>query len=259
MSAMSGKKNGQSKKHRLSELLQDEHIDGLHGWKKVQHILIYYKVPLVIICILLYIIGYNIYGRLTHKDTVLYTALVNVVAGEALTEQLSSDFVNYLGLDDKKNKLTLYTDLYLTDDELNAYHEYTYASRIKILAALESKQLDVILMNQEAFDAFSQNGYLYDLDMLLSQNYPPVLHEQLSELLVDNIVILEDNSDDMVLDNSLAYSAVTETHAFGLDMSKTGLIRQAGFEDTLYLGIAANAPHVDTSITYLQYLLSETP
>ena len=39
---------------------------------------------------------YMLYGRITHKDTVLYTALVNVAAGEDLTQELTGDFLDYL-------------------------------------------------------------------------------------------------------------------------------------------------------------------
>ena len=157
---------------RLAILLKDDNLNTLHGRKKIGHILAYYKFPLFILCIFLYFIGYNIYGHITHKDVVLYAALVNVAAGEDLTWQLREGFMAYAGTDMSKNELKLYTDLYLTDDELNAYHEYTYASRMKILACIEGKQMDVVLMNQEAFDAFSQNGYLHDLDSILSEHAP---------------------------------------------------------------------------------------
>lgn len=238
---------------RLALLLKDDHLNTLHGRRKIAHILTYYKFPLAILCIFLYIIGYNIYGHLTHKDIVLYTALVNMVAGEDLTRQLGEDFTAYTGADLSKYETKLYTELYLTDDELNAWHEYTYASRMKILASIEGKTMDVVLMNREAFDAFSQNGYLYDLDGLLSENAPD-LYERLKPDLVGNIVILEDNADDLALDGSAAYAAVTEEALFGLDLSGSEVIRQAGFEDTVYLGVIANSPRVDTVMQYLRYL-----
>lgn len=240
----------------LALLLKDDHLNTLHGRRKIAHILTYYKFPLVILCIFLYIIGYNIYGRLTHKDIVLYTALVNVVAGEDLARQLGEDFTAYTGADMSKYELKLYTELYLTDDELNAWHEYTYASRMKILASIEGKTLDVVLMNREAFDAFSQNGYLYDLDRLLMENAPD-LYQCLKPALVSNIVILEDNTDDLALDDSAAYTAVTEEALFGLDLSESRVIRQAGFEDTVYLGVIANSPRVDTVMEYLRYLTAD--
>ena len=67
---------------RLAILLKDDNLNALHGRKKIGHILAYYKFPLFILCIFLYFIGYNIYGHITHKDVVLYAALVNVAAGE---------------------------------------------------------------------------------------------------------------------------------------------------------------------------------
>lgn len=241
---------------RLARLLKDDNLNTLQGRKKIGHILAYYKLPLVVLCIFLYIIGYNVHRQLTHKDVVIYTALVNVVTGEDLTRQLGEDFTAFLGADMSKYESKLYTELYLTDDELNAYHEYTYASRMKILAAIEGKQMDIVLMNREAFDAFSQNGYLYDLDQLLSEHAPD-LHASLKTHLASNVVILEDNADDLALDDSIEYFAVTEEALFGLDLSEAPLIRQAGFEDTVYLGIIANSPRLDTAMEYLRYLSEE--
>lgn len=238
---------------RLALLLKDDSLNTLHGRKKIQHIFAYYKFPLIVLCIFLYFIGYNVHRHLTHKEVFLYTALVNVTVGEDLNRQLGEDFSAYLGMDASRYEPVLYTGLYLTDDELNAYHEYTYASRMKILAAIEGKMMDVVLMNQEAFDAFSQNGYLYDLDKLLSE-HDPALRESLRQNLAKNVVILEDNADDCVLDASIPYTAVTEESFFGLDLSGAELIRQAGFEDTVYLGIVANSPRLDTVMAYLHYL-----
>lgn len=250
------KKHVHTAQNPLTLLLKDENLNTLHGWKKLQHILAYYKFPLIVLGILLYFIGYNIYGHFTHKDTILYTALVNVTAGDELTKQLGMDFTTYLEINPSKYELTLYTGLYLTDNELNADHEYTYASRLKILAALETKQLDVVLMNREAFDAFSQSGYLYDLKEFLSEN-DPALYERLKPALVSNIVILQDNADDLVLDDSIPYSAVTEEGLFGLDLSGSAFIQQAGFEDVVYLGIAANSPRREAVLAYLNYLTEE--
>lgn len=224
--------------------------------KWIQHILAYYKFPLVILCLFLYFIGWNIHRHLTHKDTLLYTALVNVNAGETLAGQLNQGFMDYLQADASKTTLQFYSGLYLTDNEWSEWHEYTYASRIKILAAIEGKLLDVVLMNREAFDAFSQNGYLLDLDSFLSTQ-DPELYQALQPSLISNVVVLEDNADDMVLDASLSYAAVTETHCFGLDLSRCPYIKQAGFEDTVYLGILANTPRTDTTLSYLWYLSGE--
>lgn len=231
-----------------------EKLKTLHGPQKIRYIWDYYKLPIVVLCILLYILGYSLYGHFTHKEKILYTALVNVSASDSLTEQLSTGFLDSLDQDTSKTTMQLYTGLYLTDDETNPYHEYTYASRMKILASIDGKQLDVVLMNKEAFDAFSQNGYLCDLEELLSSEDVD-LYNRLKPHLVTNTVILEDNSTDLQLDPSITYQAVTEEHPFGLDLSQTSMISDAGFSDIVYLGIIANSPRTEEAINYVRYLL----
>lgn len=236
-------------------LLKDENLQNLHGWKKIEYIWDYYKIPLFILGLFLYMIGYIIYGKLTYQDTALYTALVNVSVGEDLANGLSSDFLQYLELAPSKNKIELYRGLCLTDDESSPDHQYTYASGIKVLAMIEGQQLDVVIMNKEAFDAFSQNGYLYDLEELLLQE-DPELYDRVQRDITDNIVILEDNAVDVKLDPSVSYSAVTEEHPYGIEISHTPPIEQAGFKDAVYLGIIANSPRIETAVAYLRYLYS---
>lgn len=231
-------------------------LKSLHGKERLRYLWDYFKLPLLLICILLYIIIYSAYRHITYREPVLYTALVNVDAGEALTKQLSEDFLAAADADPSKETFHLYTKLYLTDDENSSYHEYTYGSRMKILASIESQMLDVVLMDKEAFDAFAQNGYLCDIDKLLSKEAPD-LYEDVRSFIVENTYIKEDNASDVVLDPSVEYSAVTESYPMGLDMSKAGIIKQAGFEEPVYLGIISNSPRMDTALKYIRYLLSE--
>lgn len=230
-----------------------EKLKNLHGSQKIQYIWDYYKLPLAMLCIVVYIIGYSFYGHFTHKDIVLYSALVNVSASESLTTQLSAGFLDYLGEDTDEKTMQLYTGLYLTDDESNPYHEYTYASRMKILAAIDGEQLDIVLMNKEAFDAFSQNGYLCDLKKLFS-DADADLYQKLKPYLVMNTVILEDNSIESQLNSSVTYHAVTKECPIGLDISQAALISKAKFDDTVYLGIIQNSTHKDAAISYIRYL-----
>ena len=225
----------------------------LHGAKKIQYIWDYYKLLLVILGIFLYVIIYILYRHLTYKDTILYTALVNVYTSETLTEQLETSFLEVSDIDTSKNKLHIYSGLYLTDDENNAYHEYTYASRMKILASIDGELLDVVLMNKEAFDAFSQNGYLCDIDELISEENAD-FYDIIKPFIVNNIYIEEDNSFELIFDSSIQYSAVTEEYPMGLDMSQALLFKQAGFEEPVYFGVIANSPRKDTAVAYLQYL-----
>ncbi|MDE7313440.1 MAG: hypothetical protein K2N87_17775 [Eubacterium sp.] len=219
----------------------------------LQYLWDYYKLPLAVAAIAAYIILYAVYSHFTHKDTALYAALVNVAVGETLTEELSSQFLTAQSLNPDKNTFRLYSGLYLTDDENSPYHEYTYASRMKILACIDAEQLDVALMDQEAFDAFSQKGYLYNLDELLAEK-APALHQQLAPYFVTNIEILEDNSIDLLLDDAAVYHAETEAYPMGIDLSDSPFIKKGGFPESVYLGIIKNSPRINVVLDYLEYL-----
>lgn len=228
-------------------------LNHLHGKKKIQYIWDYYKLPVVICLIFLYIISAAIYGRISQKETLLYTALVNISAGGQLTDELSSGFLDFLDVSSSKTELKLYTGLYLTDNPDNPNHEYTYASRIKIVASIDDEQLDVVLMNKEAFDAFSQNGYLCNIEELL-RGTDTGAAEEWEPYLVNNTVILEDNADDVLSDSSLSYQAVTDDFPMGLLISQKGLFKKAGFDDDVYLGVIKNSPRMDMAAEYIKYL-----
>ncbi len=225
----------------------------LYGKQKIQYIWDYYKLPIVICLILLYIITYTLHGHFSKKEILLYTGLVNVSAGEQLTARLSGGFIDSVDDDASKSDMRLYSGLYLTDNLDDPNHEYVYASRIKITASIDDEHLDVVIMNKEAFDAFSQNGYLYNMEELFRDS------DSLAELepyFVTNTVILKDNTDDMLLDRSLSYQAVTEEYSTGLLVSEKGLFKNAGFSEDVYLGVIKNSPRMDMAAEYIKYLIS---
>lgn len=253
--------------------------------QRVQYIWDYYKLPVLMAGILVYVLGYAAFRYATHKDTVLYAALINVATGGQLTEELSGGFLAYLdsaagaenavsedddaGMGDPAGRaggvgrsdaadrqVRLYTGWYLTDDPSSGQYEYTYATRMKVLASIDDEQLDVVLMDKEAFDAFAQNGYLTNLETFLAEEAPELL-TAFQSLLVENIEILEDNAQDAALDPSVEYYSVTDSYPMAIVLDDAPLIARAGFSGTVYLGILGNTPRRETAAAYLKYLLTD--
>lgn len=253
--AASQKQPPQEKQSQEKPQKQPRRLRELHGKARLQYLFDYYKLPFFAGCIVLYIAGYALYGHFTHKDTVLYTALVNINAGDELTSQLSGGFLKYAGRDASKEKLELYTNWYLTGDAGSANYSYTSATSTKIVASIDRECLDVVLMNREAFDAFSQNGYLLNMETFLRENAPQLL-DRLQDSLVSNTVSQEEQTPDAQPDPSAAQSSGTDEYPAGIDLSQSPLISQAGFDDTAYLGVIANTPRTEAVVSYLQYLYS---
>lgn len=240
--------------HTLSP--KRKYLKNLQGKQRLQYIWDYYKLPAVICLILIYMAGYAVHGHFSRKETLLYAGLVNISASEQLKDELSDGFIGHLDADISKKELELYTGLYLTDDPGDPNHEYTYASRIKIIAAVDDERLDVVLMNKEVFDAFSQSGYLCNMEELLSDlDYDTKLN--ITPYLAANTVILEDNADDLPPGRPADYKAVTEEYPMGLLVSQKGIFKKAGFGGDVYLGVVKNSPRTDMAIEYINYLYSE--
>lgn len=218
---------------------------------KVDHIYTYYKLPILLGLIVLAFVCSTVYRLLTEKETVLYTALLNVSVGEATEARLSDGFIAASGADPQKSEVYLYKGAYLSDDPSAENHKYGYASKLKLMAAIEAQQLDVVLMNREAYDIYAQNGYLLELPGLLSDS----LYRLLEPNLITNTVILEDNAIEYTLGEANQYHAETEQAVNGIDVSSFPLFQEAGFSDAVYLGVVANSPRLPAVTQYIAYLV----
>lgn len=219
---------------------------------KVGYIFTYFKLPILLAVIALVLLGSAVYRQITKKEVVLYTAHINVAAGEDLESQLNEKYISASGADPRKAEVYLYRGLYLSDNPTQENHQYGYASKLKIMAAIESKQLDVVLMNHEAYNIFSHNGYLLELPDLLSEDTS--LLRSLEPHLITNSVIVEDNAIEYDLNEADRYVAVTEESVNALDVSAFPVFAEAGFPEAVYLGVVANSPRQSAVLQYIKYL-----
>lgn len=144
--------------------------------QKADYIFSYYKLPIVLTLLFAYILCYGLYRHFSRKEVLLYVACANVVISEDTADALSEAFVRYSGQDVRKYEVSLYRNLYLSENPTLANHQYAYASRLKLLAMIDAEQVDVILMNREAYDFLSEKGYLatiaYQTDAVDVSRFP---------------------------------------------------------------------------------------
>jgi hypothetical protein len=199
-----------------------ETLRSLHGQKKWEHLWAYYKLPIVLILIALYVIGYISYRNLTRKQDVLYLAMVNVSAGSDLTEQLTDGFAQEQQLT-RKQQVNLLGGLLLSESD-SADEQYVYASEMKLLGAISAQRLDIVLMDEKACAALQEEGYFLDL---------------------------------RTLDSSFGKLDGLNDAGTALNISDTPFLSPAGFSGKIYLGVVQNAPHPERSAAYIRYLLQQ--
>ncbi len=213
--------------------------------EKAEHIFTYHKWTILLVLLVLLILGSTIHRQLTQKKPVLYLAVINTSFGENIEKSLTEDFLAAAGFDARRQEVYLYRDLYLSENADTLNHEYAYASKVKLNGAISAEKLDLVLMNKEAYDIFSRQGYLMGLTSL-SGAFSPYLTE--------NEVILSDNSVDYLLGNAAEEQFVTETVPNSLAVSSLPLFRDAGFDGDLYIGVVSNSPRQDEAEAYIRYL-----
>ncbi len=223
--------------------------------KKLEHVFTYYKLPIFLILLACVVLGSVIHRSLTHKQPLLHLALVNVSVSDDTKKLLTSDFLTYADADPKKNEVYLYQNLYLSENADTLNHEYAYASKMKVTGAISAKQMDLVLMNREGYDIFSNNGYLLDLSESLSR-YDGDFSTAMEQLLTENKVVISDNSLEVMLGVADEEQIITESVQNAINVSALPIFKTAAFDGDVYLGIIANSERTDTALQYIGYLFS---
>ena len=217
--------------------------------EKWDHIWTYYKGAFLLGAILLAILVSVVITLVTRKEPVMYMAYTNIQVDAQTEQALWGDYLTDRGYDTAKTEVSVYSNLYLSEMPDAENYEQANGSYMKVMALVESKELDIILMNRESYDFCSANGYLLDLRSLFSPE-----DSRIFPCLVSNMVILEDNSIDYSLgmEDELIY--VTDTVTNALDLSMLGWYQEAGYPEEVYLGIVLNSPRLDVCADYFTYL-----
>ncbi|MBQ6522894.1 MAG: hypothetical protein IJI15_08750, partial [Atopobiaceae bacterium] len=123
------------------------------------------------------------------------------------------------------------------------------ASKLKLMGAIDGEQLDVVIMNREAYDLLSAWVYLLDLGDARAAN------PRLEAALVSNTVILSDNRVEVELNEADEYIAETIEVANAVELGDSPLFPDFAADEHIYLGIIANTPRQEQALDYLDYVL----
>ena len=220
--------------------------------EKLDHLWTYYKWYYILGLATLIILGSVVWRIATRKDNALCLGFSNLTISQELDAALTDGFLESQGLTGEK-QLMVYRGLFLSEDASLATHETAYATHLKVMASIENKTLDLLLVSKEGWDILSHSGYLLELPELLARD--PALSARLLPLVGENEVVLSDNAIEVQLGEASRYEAETRPARNALDVSDSPLLTPYGFDAPVYLVVIANTPRPEACLAYIAYLM----
>ncbi len=207
---------------------------GLKGL--ILHLFHYYKWYALTGLAVLIIVITMIYDAVTQKDMVLQAVYVNAFPNVG-NEEFMADYEKTITINPKKEETSLISDFYINVDDPTIFEAENIQ---KLLVLCASGAVDVCIVDESYLMQMAQGGYYMDLSTVFTK-------EQM-EKYSDRLVWHDYPDDDKDAKEAIALEVT--------DADK--IVSTQSYPNTkCYFAIMFNAPNVDNSLAFLDYL--ETP
>lgn len=214
---------------------QRQKLKGKSPKEKLAYFWEYYKVPALIVLLVVIFGSDLIYNIVTKKAIAMEAAFVNMVTAEDFdSEQEAAGFVTWAGIDPKEYEAVFDTGIYIDYD---GGDEYTAVNIQKVMAMISARALDVILADDSYLEQTADEGYYADLSEVLPE-------ELLAQFEAKDKVLYRDIPEDGKGEIPIAVD-----------------VRDSSFflshEVPSWFTVVINAEHPETAVKFLEYMLLE--
>ena len=202
----------------------------------ILHLFHYYKwYALTGLAVLIIVIS-MIYDAVTRKDIVLQAVLVNAFPNVG-TEEFMADYEKTITINPKKEETSLISDFYINVDDPTIFEAENIQ---KLLVLCASGAVDVCVVDESYLMQMAKGGYYMDLSTVFTK-------EQMDEY--SDRLVWHDYPDD----------SKDAKEAIALEITDAAkIVSTQSYPNTkCYFAIMVNAPNIDNSLAFLDYL--ETP
>ena len=214
---------------------QRQKLKGKSPKEKLAYFWEYYKVPALIVLLVVIFGSDLIYNIVTKKAIAMEAAFVNMVTVEDFdSEQEAAGFVTWAGIDPKEYEAVFDTGIYIDYD---GGDDYTAVNIQKVMAMISARALDVILADDSYLEQTADEGYYADLSEVLPE-------ELLAQFEAEDKVLYRDIPEDGKGEIPIAVD-----------------VRDSSFflshEVPSWFTVVINAEHPETAVKFLEYMLLE--
>lgn len=214
---------------------QRQKLKGKSPKEKLAYFWEYYKVPALIVLLVVIFGSDLIYNIVTKKAIAMEAAFVNMVTAEDFdSEQEAAGFVTWAGIDPKEYEAVFDTGIYIDYD---GGDEYTAVNIQKVMAMISARALDVILADDSYLEQTADEGYYADLSEVLPE-------ELLAQFEAEDKVLYRDIPEDGKGEIPIA-----------VDVRDSSFFLSHEFPS--WFTVVINAEHPETAVKFLEYMLLE--
>lgn len=239
---------------------------------KLSYFWYYYKVHTLVAVVVIGFVVSLAYTMLTTKDFCFYGIMLN--ANQLSGSQLAEGFAGYAQLDTENYECFIDTDSTLS---LTRTSEYDMATSQKLIALMQTKDLDAVVFDSQVFFNYSFNEMFTDLRTVFSEEELAAYHDFI--YYIDYAEIREADAqeydeveafDEHTKETPEDIAAEAELHRHpetmeepvpvGIFLTDSAFAQKTGAYDTLtpVFGIPVSAKRVDTAKAYLQFLWDDS-
>ena len=206
--------------------------------KKLEHLWEYYKWVLVVLAVVAGLIYIAVVGYNSAKvECILYGEATNLSFDAAGVEYLSTDFFEYMGGVEGKQKVSFYMSNLVTGDD--STYENFYVPLMRTGSEIQSGRLDYFLADSGALQAYLQDEMLLDLRLIFTA-------EELAEM-----------------EENLVYGFYEETgESIPLAINVTDssfMTHRLTHKKPAYLAFTANTKRYETCKIFYDYFMAYQP
>lgn len=235
--------------------------------EKLKYFWYYYRIPTLVILIVISFGGWMIHDLATAKDSAFTASLLNAY-GQYTQEEFTDEFTEYASIDTDTYECVIDATSNLSYGTMS---EADLATSQKILAMTYSGAIDVIVSDNDPFTNYAMNSMFADLRKELTpeeyETYEPYffyVDQAKIEELDNTDMEYEDNMAAQIVDPSIDHadpSSMEDPIPVGIYLTDSAKLKQ--WELYTYttqapiFGIVVNAEHKETAHLFLQYLTQQ--
>ncbi len=231
------------KENKLSQSFQKLKNDlAPMSWAgRIEHIFTYYKETLVIAAVMLIIVIYLASRIIGGRTEILMGGLLaNVELSEEGEAYISSQYFEKLEGNDRNQEVNL-AKVRLDDLKNEATMEMTYYTLTQTIGMLTAQEIDYLMMDKTAMELYIAQETFLDLRKIL----PAEVLEAYEGKIIHLKTVDEEGK------------PVDAEYPIALDISELPFVQDCvKSKGPVYLGVAANAPNLDSFLDFWQYLNS---